>query len=415
MKDETYKHLFAVHRSRVWIFSIVLLLLCVSLGSCVAKEESGLGALIRDDPNGGDPYHSVGFEIENPHFEIQDLFGPVPAHMYWLSKGDKVAPAFDTFERHWQRENKMCDFLDNTPISANGGDCLVCEHCADAASPACLGLGVGDGTGIAHGFLEVYEDRGFIPDRHPANVYTFDDPQKVFAACPDNRHRTFVPETSGLYRFASDAAVGFRGGAQRTWIFIVDDAHSKPTTSYALTSYSEGVQLPDPCAPSLPNTPSASCPTCAWFKLPAPTTTAGLQEESFSCNLHITKIRVLQGTPWVDPGTGRFKIIGTPVHPSSIVLFPAFHDGEPVFDHVDHRCYSNNSEDGDINLTSCRQAPNVDCTTPNCVLNFTPHYENLRPFKDIIWFAEFNPAEGGIIPTLNCGEVLAIEFTLERL
>jgi hypothetical protein len=32
----------------------------------------------------------------------------------------------------------------------------------------------------------------------------------------------------------------------------------------------------------------------------------------------------------------------------------------------------------------------------------------------LTWFAEFNPAEGGVIPSLGDGEVLAIEFTIER-
>jgi len=109
----------------------------------------------------------------------------------------------------------------------------------------------------------------------------------------------------------------------------------------------------------------------------------------------------------------------TIVHPSRVILFPAEFDGDSVLAHDrDNRCYANSSEDGDIDLTTCRKNYQVDCNSPNCVFEATPQYRHgptpADPLKDIIWFVEFNPAEGGDIPTLECGEVLAIEFTLVK-
>jgi hypothetical protein len=414
------------HRSRVSILALTVLLLSALLISCINKEVSEVGGTRSRDPAGGADYLLAGYEVENPHFEIANVVGPVPAYTYWLKKGDAVTPAFDTFELHWQRESKLCGFLDNTPFSADGADCAVCDYCTDGNAASCLGVVFGGGGGIFPGFLEVISFPGFLPGDFE-NVYSFAEyngVHKVIAACPNQSQSRlpFVPDKTGLYRLVSDAGIAFRGGTEGTVkLFIVDDANPSPTTTYRLTSHSEGEQLPDPCATPAPSpspspTPS-NCPGCVWFKLPKPSTMGAFREESFSPNLHITKIRVLKGTPSSDPITGRFKLdamTATPVHPSRIVLFPASSDGQSVLDNEGNRCYANSSADGDINLATCRRDFNVDCSGPNCLLDATPQYMQSMTSEGLIWFAEFNPAQGGIIPTLSCGEVLAIEFTLER-
>jgi len=109
------------------------------------------------------------------------------------------------------------------------------------------------------------------------------------------------------------------------------------------------------------------------------------------------------------------EISTTIAHPSRVVLFPAAFDGFSVLQHDGVRCYANSSEDGDLNLTTCRHDYRVDCTSPGCVLRATPQYKYGNPADNITWFVEFNPAEGGVIPSFSSGEVLAIEFTLERV
>ena len=124
MLKDADKHLSASHRRRVWIFTIVLFLLSASLGGC-SKGDDGSGGNYTDDPDGGGRYALVEFESENPHFETPNLIDTAPSYWYWLAAGDELAPAYDTFEMHFEREGKMCDFLDNTPASPNGEDCLA--------------------------------------------------------------------------------------------------------------------------------------------------------------------------------------------------------------------------------------------------------------------------------------------------
>jgi hypothetical protein len=369
----------------------------------------------------------VGIEIEDAHFETPNLIGPVPSHTYWLANDDDVAPVYNTFEMHWQRKGKMCDFLDN----ANSDDCFVCNlcnasdvsFCKDAYDESFPG---GVGTGV----LEIWHFPNFMPSEVHKSVFTFAERggnSRLRSACPSNTHLTFTPETNGLYRFTfpeqmqlAEMRTAVRGETEGTAKIFVVYPTSKYATFYQLTSHNEGVQLPDPCAtPSPTPTPTnSSCAGCAWLKVPAPVTTNGYREESFSPNVRITKVVVLKGTPAVDPNTGRFKLDETSsvyVHPSRIVLFPSFSDGDSVLGPDRVRCYTDSSETGGLDLRTCRVTRNIDCNTPNCVLNATPQYLHDRVTDPLTWFVEFNPAEGGIIPTLNCGEVLAIEFTLERV
>jgi hypothetical protein len=319
----------------------------------------------------------------------------------------------------------MCDFLDNTPFSPNGADCTVCDYCADGDADSCLGIVFGGGGGIVPGFLEVTNYAGFTPVATKANAYSFAEIggiHKVIAACPMQAQArdTFVPQVSGLYQLTSDAGIALRGGTGGTVkLFLLDDGNNNPTTIYPLTSDSDSgcVPLPDPCATPSPTptpSPNARCPGCAWFKLPAPTTEEGFRMESFSPHLRITDVRVLKGVPSVDPITGRFKLdVPTTeyTHPSRIVLFPAASDGESVLDHDRVRCYADSSINGNINLTACREDSNLPSTRE---LSATPQYRHDARTEGLIWFVEFNPAVSDI-PTLNCGEVLAIQFTLERV
>jgi hypothetical protein len=423
-------HLSATDR-RVWVLVCAILMICVFVVSCIKKDVGGGGFAKHDDPDGGDPYWLVGYEIENAHFETPNLVGPVPAFNYWLKKGDELAVRWDSFEMHWQREGTVCDFLDNTPISADGQNCLVCNLC-DYNGRACLdGRFPGNnGGGIEPGFLEVWREPGFMPSKNPESVYSFAEYfslLKAQAACPDHTPMTFTPEKSGLYRIGQadptrDPVLKVGESQGKAKIFVVDDANPNPTTTYRLTNYREGIQLGDPCGaqPTPSPSPHQYCPGCVWLKTQTPTSAARFREDSFSPNLHITKVRVLKGTPSVDPITGRFqidKLTATPVHPTRIITLPASLDlgGHDVYAFSSDRCYANDSEDGDIDLTRCRyERYNLDCTA-HCVHDATPQYHNYDPGRDVVWFVEFDPADHGVIPALNCGEVLAIEFTLERI
>jgi hypothetical protein len=425
---ELDNHLSAADR-RVWILAFGILLICLMVGSCVKKDVGGGGFAKHDDPDGGDPYWLVGYEIENAHFETPNLVGPVPAFNYWLKKGDELAVRWDRFEMHWQRDGTSCDFLDDTPISADGQNCLVCNLC-DYNGRACLdGRFPGNnGGGIEPGFLEVWREPGFMPSKNPESVYSFAEYfslLKAQAACPDHTPMTFTPEKSGLYRIGQadptqDPILKVGESQGRAKVFVVDDDNPNPKVSYLLTGYREGVQLGDPCGPLPTPSPSPNrwCPTCVWLKTATPASPARFKEESFSPNLRITKVRVLKGTPSVDPVTGRFKIdetTATPVHPTRIILLYAWLDlaGQDLIGHDASYCYANDSEDGDIDLTRCRwDVYGLDC--PNCVLNATPQYEHHDPSQELVWFVEFDPAFHGPIPALACSEVLAIEFTLER-
>jgi hypothetical protein len=418
MLKDADKHLSADHRRRVWSFTIALFLLCVSLGSCKGKEDCGVHGVLLDDVDGGEPYCLAGTEVENPHFEMPDL---APSKRYWIAAGDKLAPAFDRFELHFQRQGKMCDFLDNTPAS-NGDDCLVCNLCGDLHSRGCKTTDLNQPKSeITEGTFKVVVDVGFMPSATMRDVFDFAERggiTRLRSACPNQTRMPFATDFSGLYRFTGTNEAALRGTDGTAKVEIVNDANPHPTVSYQLTSHCEDVQGPTSCAAPSP-TPNAQCPACVWFKVPAPDTSAGLREESFSPNLRVTKVRVLKGTPSVDPNTGRFKLdemSTTIAHPSRVVLFPAASDGFSVLGPDDVRCYANPSvEDGDLNLTTCRDNYQVDCTSPNCALRATPHYTDGNPADSIIWFVEFNPAEGGVIPSFSFGEVLAIEFTLERV
>src|SRR5262252_6765391 len=164
MALDAHKQLPAGQRRRVRIFPIVLLLvLCASMGSCLAQNKCALaGDDLLDDVDGGDPYCFTETEIENPRFETPSLPGTVPSLRYWLAPGDQLAPAFDTFELHYQRLGKICDFHDNTPVSANG-DCLVCDLCGDLFSPGCKEKGLQTPKGeIGPGTFDVVADVGFM-------------------------------------------------------------------------------------------------------------------------------------------------------------------------------------------------------------------------------------------------------------
>jgi hypothetical protein len=418
---------------RLWIFTVVLLLLCTSLGSCVDKKNTGSGVTIEDQDGGGKPWSLVGFEAENPHFEVPSgtpgvpLPGIVPAYWYFLAEGDLLAPAFDTFEMHFQREDKMCDFLDNTPVSPNGADCLVCDLCGDSTSPGCKGVNFSNpGGGIEVGFLKVITS-GYMGGSPMADVFDFAEYQgitRLRSACPGHNRLTFDPAMAGtLFRFGGSGNVALRGGSGGVVkTVMVNEVNDSPEVFYQLTSHYEGVQLPNPCATPAPS-PSPgpvppSCPGCAWFKLPAPTAVDGYREDSFSPKLYVTRVVVLKGTPVVDKVTGRFRLdypTTEYVHPSRIILHPGANGDESALDPDRTRCYADSSVNGNINLKTCRTTYNMNCNTPDCLLSATPQYLHSSPTEGLTWFVEFNPAEGGIIPTLNCGEVLAIVFTLERL
>jgi len=281
-----------------------------------------------------------------------------------------------------------------------------------------------NGGGIEPGFLKVITT-GFALDAPMADVFDFAEYQgitRIRSACPGHSRLTIDPAMKGnLFLFTGTGGVVLRGGTGGSAkTVMVNSVNTSPRVIYQLTSHFEGNQLPDPCAAPAPS-PSprgpANCPDCVWLKLPAPTTENGYRQDSFSPNLRVTRVWVEKGTPAVDKETGRFTLDNTTreyVHPSRIVLHTGTGEAETVFPNDQTACYADSNVNGDIDLTNCRPLFNTNCTPPNCLQSATPQYLHTSPTEGLIWFVEFKPAEGGVIPMLKCGEVLAIVFTLER-
>jgi hypothetical protein len=135
-------------------------------------------------------------------------------------------------------------------------------------------------------------------------------------------------------------------------------------------------------------------------------------QDNFSTNLRIGKIRIVKGKPSINKMTGKLEIESAmAVRPSRIVFIPGYDGMARVFENDGTRCYSDPQiADGDINLSNCRTVFGNSIGHP---LDATPAYLKNASQTALSWVAEFRASEGGIAPTFEAGEVLAIEFTIQ--
>jgi hypothetical protein len=138
--------------------------------------------------------------------------------------------------------------------------------------------------------------------------------------------------------------------------------------------------------------------------------------DNFSENLKISKIAVKKGIPVKNVQFG-LKDGGTLLKPSRIVLMEGFTDGSRVYDNDRTRCYAsypNGTPDmaGNIDLGSCFHdlcPPNTSCTPT--IITANPEFQ-IIDHPELTWAIEFKPTDGGEVPVLADGEVVAIEFTI---
>ncbi len=383
----------------------LVLFLCVMLASCVPTSNGEIGTLRVPDPEGGDDYILSKVELENAYFQSGATH---PSLSYWMKRGDKIAVKWDAFEFDWQREGKTCDFVDNS----SGTDCQVCDYCQAHqiyGGLPCLGI---NSPVLGPGSLKVIANLGFRPTEITAKVFEFEQAGAYVGSCSNNTTwpvPTIEPETSGLFQISSDVGVTAKGPAEgKVKIHLLFDGFKPPVTSYQMVEHIEVVQPPR-----------------AFYKWEV--TGDQFWDDNFSPTLRVTKVRVLKGKPSMDVNTGRFKLDETTVtvlRPSSIILAPAFNDTQSALSGTNTRCFADPaSEDGDIDLRSCRTVFQTNC--PNCSVTATPTYLPANQEQKLTWFAEFNPCQGcglctpgtcatGAKPfTLADGEILAIVFTVE--
>ena len=204
------------------------------------------------------------------------------------------------------------------------------------------------------------------------------------------------------------------------------------------------VTTPSGCTP-------ATNPTCKVdyrWTIPITTITSNgtdltFWRDNFSKNLRVSKVRVLKGKPSIDPnGIAQVTcdnpdvVYGCSVRPSRIFFVsdydPWTQNGGNLFNHPDessHRCYASdpgaNKLDGDIDLTRCRRDPGGPDSN-SFQVGPTIGDNNQATVSGgvglLTWFAEFNPNElamgrnvGATAPTLNPGETLVFEFTIQAV
>lgn len=382
-----------------------LLFNCLLIAGCVPS--STFGEII-------DGYLSKEIEIENAHFELQDLPYPIqPALAYWLRRSDNVAPKWDTFEFHFEREDAMCEFLDNT----SGGDCHICDACnlpPSIVGPPCFGIYPVFGLGV----VQVVADNGFMKTETPQTIVSFEgNAEKVIGTCANNTISEVVPffaaEMSGSYRFTVGQPIG--------WSFkLITDGEIKLHTveenqpqavPYQLTY--QRIGMTDFWTWTMQGDPT-------WL-------------ENFSPTLQVNKIRIRKGVCTEDPATGRKCAVpdgAQVVKPSRILFMPNFIDFSGS--EVNYVCHDDPSAaEGyyisplaclPTNAMSPSPIPEVKQVTPT-YLKFGGDNGGARPLERITWLVEFNTNEGAdadlTTPTtfdpMPTDEVLIIEFVIEAL
>ncbi len=390
------------------VFSAIALLLCVMLSGCAGKFE-GIATVVVDD------HHWKEGQLDNACFELMPTGNsPVlqPGVDFWLKHGDQVAIKWDTFEFHWEHNEVMCSFENNTSTS----DCSICDYCQNPVGqngPPCFGFEL---RNIGSPFHIVAMHEGFIFNPNP-NIALAIDSQQIPDGCPNSPNRVaFSPEMSATYQIIfpktdySTDPTPFDVQAE-TKIHVIKTGISR-TAAYQL----------------MPETVDG---TDFWTWR---VTGDNRWLENFSPNLRVTGIRILKGKCESDPSLGRECVAPDNdkyVKPSRVFFLPNFRG--TVSNHVSestHVCHENpNAVDGYyIRLTDLNTQTSDDCRTRNDVnppiidKSVTPTYEVSpeNPLDKLTWLIEFNINEGAdadlMMPgnqTMSPNAELIIEFIIE--
>jgi hypothetical protein len=318
---------------------------------------------------------------------------------------DEMTVKWDSYKVNWVFDrDATCDFS-SLAVNQMVGDCARCDYCV--GQPSCP-------SGILEDPIQgqfgptVVRFEGFVTDAGgPAELDNF----HYGSGCPNPQvaQNHFKPTGKATYQVLAAKFSSYNSGCDVRQILtekkIVVVSDMATASLHPLTAHAD------------PNSP------LVFFK-----GSIGSNSDwnaGFSSQLRVTKIRIRQGSTFHDPKTGLFgldELTATPVRPSRIVIFPAFHDGDSVFDLDTTRCYSDASEYGDIDLRRCRNSSPFTGTDPctvvprsptACVdLRANPTHLSSAPNDILTWFVEFNPAEGGVVPDPTKGDIV-IEFTIE--
>lgn len=371
---------------------------------CIKQTAGALGSLVQDG------FLLKEIEIEEARFEPVGLSLPMTrSRNYWLKSGESIAPKWNTFELHWQKENEMCTFTSNSSTN----DCQICNYCTlnpSNGGSSCTGLLV------FAGLLQVVYDSNFTPTENPEVILDYFS-SEVPATCQSNplsgTPPTFKPENSGLYRFnQTDPALFYRSDTNaEIGIHVVEQGQSmSQTTAYQLTYR---------------NVDNRNYWTWATEGDSVWSPGGLIWTENFSPNLRVRDVRIYRGLCADGSMEGKQCTVPServPVKPSRLLFLPNFrttvsgYQGEAA-----HRCYGDATANNDnsISLLNCRETNGATLMSRKDV---TPTYEvdPARPNEKMTWFIEFNTNEGGdadlTIPgnqAMPTDAQLIIEFTIE--
>lgn len=380
-----------------------LLFLMIPVISSISCASAGYYA--SSDPNLGSKVFTGPF-FGDPRLEIVSNTPLRRSTNFWLKQGDRLVARWDSYVLNVQQVGVACNF--NTLMNGTS-DCSKCNVCrADGmvnGSSTCFFRGVG--FPVSDNVMDptLFGFESGMENSNPFQTTNF----LSISGCPltDFNHTQpeLTPDRTGTYTLKAPAAStenpDFTPGS------IINDPLKR--TSLVEARVVVVKSDPQPVQYELNRYTNGCAANTVWYKTSVPTNSIDLTE-NFSLNLRAGRVRIMKGIPDMDP-SGHFVLKdATEVSPSRIIFLRGFIDGTCPNSHSDEktqRCYARNS-DPKFDLTNCR----VSDTDPNHNYDTTPVGLKSNPSDLLTWFAEFNPAEGGVEPTFNNGEVLAIEFMI---
>ena len=364
-------------------FSAALTILCFVAPACIVVKSGCTEEYFAQHPEDCD--YIGGVQVDGPRFEFPPPVpspnaSPVPikpSRDFWLKSGDELIARWNEYSLIYNQIGVTCDFTTNPPPSNR--DCDICTICN-------TGRGCHHPTAFAPGTLpELLRFDAFRLESEPVV-------ETLWVEDPCDAGHSFAPPKNATYRllkYPNSVPVA------ETKVFVVEPGGVGQRITYQLSPLTQETADAIFYQGFVPGDP--------------------ILEDNFSNNLHITRVRILKGTPSRDPVTGKLQLANASVvHPSRIVLISDYDGGQIYEGRRDStRCYANGSEDGDLDLTRCRATSTAVCPgSASCLQSATP--TSLTGSGDVFtWIAEFKPTEGGIAPVFENGEILAIEFTIE--
>lgn len=395
--------IFQIFRSIEIKKAIVLILspLLFYVLGCQPRAEGGQGELKVGD------HFWKGIEFDNARFEPQLSSTIHPARTYWLKRSEQIAPKFDSFETHWEKQGETCSFTNN----ASSAECTICDYCTLPPGSTCPN---DNQMSFGGEYLSVITDQGFTRTEENETLYSFRYlPSDATSACTVNNGNNpapiITPEKSGSFRFLSPDPSGVRINSEHNGevkVQVVNPgANSARKTAYPLQKrVIDGSDY------------------WGWKD-----SGGAIWNENFSSSLRVTEVRLFRGVCADGAAEGlECKVPSgrVPVKASRILFLPNFQQSiSQTPGEAQHRCYSGASGSGNdgsfINLSRCRER--FDSTTVTSKFA-TPTYESSPAAFDekLTWLVQFNTNEGAdadlSTPTndpMNSRPNLIIEFTIE--